>query len=121
MSVTIIHGCNKRQFSIAGLTVAETALRLRDVFKIPRAISASVNGQAVEVGHILRDGDTLEFVAGIGVKSGLHDFWSETELAELFGQEQFDVMRQAGLNLPHNPFLHDNKSFRGGNGRRQGT
>ncbi len=105
MPVRITHCSNEAQFALAGHTVAEVAVRLREVFNIPPAAAAYVNGQKVEAGHILQDGDTLEFVAEIGEKGGLHDFWSEREVFELFGPEQVDAMRGAGLKLASQPVL----------------
>ena len=96
---------NARYFDIVGLTVQQVTRSLRDLFNIPQNATAWVNGQAVAPSYALQDDDTLEFSRRFGVKGGLHDFWSEKELVELFGHEKFEAMREAGLNFTTQPVL----------------
>lgn len=85
MSVRIVHGANEGRFEVAGKTVRSIAKSFRDAFNIPEDAQALVGGTEVSGDHIVADGETVEFVLTFGRKGGLHDFWSEREVTELFG------------------------------------
>lgn len=85
MSVRIVHGANEGRFEVAGKTVRSIAKSLRNAFNIPEGAQSFIGGTEVSGDHIVADGDTVEFVHTFGRKGGLHDFWSEREVTELFG------------------------------------
>jgi hypothetical protein len=98
MTVRIIHGANEGQFALAGQTVRSIARSLRDAFNIPEDAQAFVGGTEVNRDHVVSDGDTVEFVRTFGRKSGLHDFWSEREVTELFGASAIHDMAEMELH-----------------------
>jgi hypothetical protein len=105
MSVRVVHGANDGHFSAGGQTVGRVAHVLRDVFNVPADASALVNGKDVRRNHMLADGDTLEFVRTFGQKGGIHDYWSENELMEFFGEDEVEQMKNGGMKLTNRPVL----------------
>ena len=105
MPVQVIHGANEGTFPFDGQTPKRIGRVLREVFNVPECASAIVNGHEVSRQHVLKDGDTLEFVQIFGQKGGLHDFWSERELVELFGMDEVQQMQEAGMELTPQPVL----------------
>lgn len=85
ISVRVIHGANEGRFTLAGKTVRTISKSLRDAFNIPEDAQALVGGTEVSGDHVVANGETVEFVRTFGRKGGLHDFWSEREVTELFG------------------------------------
>lgn len=98
MTVRIIHGANEGQFALAGQTVRSIARSFRDAFNILEDAQAFVGGTEVNRDHVVSDGDTVEFVRTFGRKSGLHDFWSEREVTELFGASAIHDMAEMELH-----------------------
>jgi hypothetical protein len=94
--VRVVHGANEGQFQLEGCTVGQVARSLREVFNIPGNASALVNGNEVSGSHQLTSGDNVEFVRTFGLKGGLHDFWSEEEVRELFGDDAIETLRCKG-------------------------
>ncbi len=99
MPVTVTHGAYRRQFACAGRTVGEVKERLKYVFNIANEATAFVDGIEVGLEQLLDDGDDLEFVKTDGLKSSLHDLWSQSEVEQLFGQEALSRMIAAGLEF----------------------
>jgi hypothetical protein len=92
MSVRIIHGANEGRFQLAGQTIRSIAKSLRDAFNIPADALALIGGAEVSGDHVVANGETVEFVRTFGRKGGLHDFWSEREVTELFGASAIQDM-----------------------------
>jgi hypothetical protein len=105
MSIQVIHGPNQGEYSVAGHSVLEVTKALRDVFNIPDNASAIVNGKVVSKSFILSDGDNLVFHREKGRKGGIQDFWSERELVHFFGADEFQSMKEAGMELASAPVL----------------
>lgn len=93
-TVRVVHGANEGTFPIAGHTVGAVALRLRIVFNIPPSAIGLVNGHRVSSSHVLAEGDNLEFLKPSGRKGGVHEYWSEDEVAQIFGAKAVDEMRK---------------------------
>lgn len=115
MSVRIVHGANEGRFTLAGQTVRLIAKSLRDAFNIPDDAQALVGGTEVSGDHIVADGETVEFVRTFGRKGGLHDFWSEDELRQLWGEEKVDELIAAGMTFTHRPCLNSLEVFKWNN------
>ncbi|KAA0131606.1 hypothetical protein FYZ48_26070 [Gimesia chilikensis] len=102
MTVRVIHGANEGRFDLRGKTVSYVSRALRAAFNIPHDAVALVGGKTVASDYILSDGESVEFLREVGVKGGLHDFWSEAELLRFFGPESLGLMKQHGFQLsPH--------------------
>jgi hypothetical protein len=98
MSVRIVHGANEGRFDFSGKTVSQIRRYLRDAFNIPEDAQAFAGGAEVSGDHIVADGDTVEFVGSFGRKGGLHDFWSEREVTELFGASAIHDMAEMEIH-----------------------
>lgn len=94
MSVRIVHGANEGRFDFSGKNVSQIRRYLKHAFNIPDDAQAFVGGTEVSGDHIVDDGGTVEFVRTLGRKSGLHDFWSEREVTELFGASAIHDMAE---------------------------
>ncbi len=105
MSVRVVHGANEGRYPAEGRTVGQVARSLREVFNVPVDALALVNGEEVTRDHILADGSTLEFIKALGQKGGHHDYWSEEELKNFFGEEEVQQMMKAGMKLIARPVL----------------
>lgn len=66
--VCCIHGANQQIVPIAGRTVGWARRNLRDALNPPYYAEALVNGRPVVQGHLLREGDRLEFLQWFGIK-----------------------------------------------------
>ncbi len=93
----VVHGANEGEYQLGGYSVGQVARSLREVFNIPADAIATVNGRQVPTSHLLTDDDFLEFVKVTGCKGGLHDYWSEEEVKELFGDEAIEKLRSHGV------------------------
>ena len=105
MSVRVVHGINEGRFAAEGHTIEQVAHSLCEVFNLPADAVALVNGKEVTRDHILADGDNLEFTRTFGQKGGLHDFWSEEELREFFGDKEVQQMVEAGMKPTARPVM----------------
>ena len=105
MSVRVVHAANEGRYPAEGHTVEQVAHSLREAFNLPADASAWVNGTRVTRDHVLADGSNLEFTKTWGQKGGRHDYWSEEELCEFFGEEEVQQMKQAGMKLTARPVL----------------
>lgn len=56
-----------------------------------------MNGRRCIDEEVLQNGDTLEFCKEFGFKGGIQEFVSENEIRQLFGDEGFEQLRNAGL------------------------
>lgn len=105
MTVRIVHGANEGQFNFVGKSIDYVAKQLQQVFNIPHDAVALVDGEKVTFDYILSNGESVEFVQENGRKGGLHDYWSEDELSELFGEKEFQQMKDTGMELTMKPVL----------------
>lgn len=105
MTVRVVHGANEDRFDLEGITIGSVAKSLRQVFNIPQDAVALVGGEKVTFDYILSEGESVEFVRENGRKGGLHDYWSEDELTEFFGEKEVQQMKDAGMNMAMKPVL----------------
>ena len=103
MKVRVVSGCNDRKYAVAGKTVGYVRKVLRDVINISPDAVAWVNGPEVSDNHVLEANDNLEFGRYTGQKGGLHDFWSESEIRQLCGDDDFERLTAAGLTPTMQP------------------
>lgn len=103
MAVRVVSGANEQHLPIAGRSVRDVAHALRDAMNIGDTAEAWVNGQVVPPDYALADGDTLEFVVPFRCKGGLHEFWSEEEIVELFGTDALDEFREMRIEPVKEP------------------
>jgi len=103
MAVRIVCESNDQHFPIEGWSVGYVARSLRDAMNIGDTAEAWVNGQVVPPDYALADGDTLEFVVPFRCKGGLHEFWSEEEIVELFGADALDEFREMRIEPVKEP------------------
>lgn len=68
MKVKVIHGASDGAFLLVGRTVGAVQAALSEPFGIPDDAIAFVNGERVELSHVLRSNDTLEFIRAFGEK-----------------------------------------------------
>ncbi|MEZ5943925.1 MAG: hypothetical protein R3C18_21215 [Planctomycetaceae bacterium] len=97
MSVRIVNGANGCNWPLAGMTIGEVRTRLKDVCTVHHTHSSWVNGRSCNDVTVLRDGDHLEFGQAVGRKGGVSDFVSESEVRQLYGDDGFMRMTEAGL------------------------
>jgi len=97
MPIRIVNASNEGSFPVEGMTVGQVALKLRDVFNISDSASALVNGIEVDRNRVLKNDDNLQFIKLDGHKGGIQEYWSENEIAELFGDDAIDEMRDMGF------------------------
>ncbi|MEZ6048758.1 MAG: helix-turn-helix domain-containing protein [Planctomycetaceae bacterium] len=79
------------------MTIKQVIRQLRDVLNIPPDAEAIVNDMEVGPELRVRDGDTVEFVRVIGRKGGINEFWSESEVTDVFGADAVEEMRGLGI------------------------
>jgi|GEM_PF-2351951 len=97
MSVRVVHGANEGYFSVEGMTVSQVDHKLRDVFNIPSNATALINGKDVDRRHVVANDDVVEFVRSDGRKGGVQEYWSASEVVELFGPDAIEEMRGCGI------------------------
>ena len=115
MKVTVVCGANQGRYAVAGMTVDRVQKGLRDAFNIPDDADAIVNGESVDSCHVLKADDNLEFSKQFGMKGGVPDFWSESEVRQLCGDDDFERLKAAGLTPTSQPvfcFADVSKSMR---------
>ncbi|MCX6795218.1 MAG: hypothetical protein NT165_00590 [Candidatus Falkowbacteria bacterium] len=66
-AVKVICGANEQE-GAAGSTVKETRNNFQEVLNIPKNAEAFVGGKKVKEGHVLAEGDSLEFIKPAGDK-----------------------------------------------------
>jgi hypothetical protein len=67
--ITVIYGANTWPVNIEDCdTVNDVHNQVEDLFNIPAGTSATVNGSSVDDGHILNEGDRLQFNKETGTK-----------------------------------------------------
>lgn len=67
--ITFICGANTQELEeVAGKTVGEVRSQLADVLNVPNQVRTLVNGQSVEDGHVLQEGDRVELLKPAGEK-----------------------------------------------------
>lgn len=103
MSVQVIHGANEMFYDLEGLSVTEIREITKDALNLPFNIDAYINGNQIGGDYVLNENENLEFVRARGMKGGLHDFFSEEELSDYYGQELFQKMLDAGLDTVVEP------------------
>lgn len=69
-NVKIIHGINDGVFDVAGATVFNVRLSLKDAFNIPAEALPFVDGEQVDGNYRLQGNETLEFCKQYGEKGG---------------------------------------------------
>lgn len=67
-TIRVSCGASTGQFNVEGRTVGAVAEFLREVLNIDRLASGIVNGKQVEDSHVLKTGDTLEYLKPAGRK-----------------------------------------------------
>lgn len=103
MSVIIIHGANRGTYPVGGKTIGAVRQGLRDSFNISAKAVGLVNGRQRPDDSVLEAGDHLEFCQASGQKGGLHDFWSKSEVMELFGADAIEELREMGIEPVKEP------------------
>ena len=73
-TVNVVYGAHDIDMDLAGLTVAEIRLSLRDAICVGDHAEAYIDGTPAEDGMILRGGQRLEFVKPFGRKAGSPPF-----------------------------------------------
>jgi hypothetical protein len=61
-TIKVVCGANSENAEVIGMTVAQARRALAESLNIPEEARASVSGDNVETGYVLREGDVLEFV-----------------------------------------------------------
>lgn len=97
MTVRIVSGANVGDWPIAGKTIGEIRKKLKDFLNLNPSLTAWVNGEICGDSVILRDGDVLEFMRLHGRKGGVPDFLSEREVRQIYGDDGFELLKNAGL------------------------
>ncbi|WP_013627473.1 helix-turn-helix domain-containing protein [Rubinisphaera brasiliensis] len=101
MSVRVINGANEGFYPLAGKTIGEVRKALRDIFSISPRLLAMRNGNYCEDTTVLEDGDNLEFCLVSGMKGGVPDFWSESEILDFIGPSALDELKKMGCEEPY--------------------
>lgn len=120
MPVRVVHGANEAHFAVDGMTVGQLARQLRDVLNIPTSAAAFVNGTEVQDDHVVRDGNAVEFIRANGIKGGLHDFWSESEIVAMFGADAVEEMATMGFE-PCRRLVYTSDQVSSWHAKRNGT
>ncbi len=103
MPVRVVHGANEGHWSLAGRTIAEARSLLKDICNLSADLLAWVNGIACGDSTILQEGDNLEFGKEFGQKGGIQDFVSESEVRQMYGDDGFERLKDAGLKASMQP------------------
>lgn len=96
--VRLIHGANEDVLPIGGRTVCVIRREFGGLFNIAPGATAFLDGDPIEEVHLLRHGETLEFIKLIGRK-GMGRVWTKEEFCEVFkiGGADLDAMIDKGL------------------------
>ncbi len=97
MSVRVVHGANDGRWEFVGKTICEVRRLLNELYNLHPALTAWVNGIPCDDATVLQEGDNLEFGRVSGEKGGVQDFWTESEVAELFGASALSELEKAGI------------------------
>ena len=103
MSIRVICGINEGRYPVAGESIAEVRKALCEAFNLSTEHVADVNGRKCGDEEVLQNGDTLKFCKEFGLKGGIQEFVSENEIRQLFGDEGFEQLRNAGLESSMQP------------------
>lgn len=103
MPIRVVHGANEGHWSLSGKTIAEARSLLTDICNLTPDLSGWVNGIACDGSTVLRNGDNLEFGKDFGKKGGIPDFVSETEVRQMYGDDGFQLLKNAGLKSSMQP------------------
>ena len=106
MKVRVVHGSNAKKYDVAGKTVGYVRKCLRDIFNIGTDAVAWVNGLEVSGNHVLEANDNLEFGRYTGQKGGVPDFVSENEVRQMYGDDGFERLKNAGLKSSMQPVFN---------------
>lgn len=72
--VTVISGAHLQSFPFAGMSVAQACVLVEQLMSLHPDAPTIVNGNSVDSGYELQQGDTLEFVHHAGEKG--HGCWT---------------------------------------------
>ena len=97
--VQLIHGANENVLEVGGQSVGEVRSQLDRLFNINPAASPLSNGSPVTEDHILRHGETLEFLNPFGQK-GVGRVWTKDEFCTLFQMSEADFAAMVEKGLP---------------------
>ncbi len=97
MSVRVVHGAIDGRWEMVGKTLREVRGLLNDIYNLHPALIAWVNGIRCDDATVLQEGDNLEFGRVSGEKGGVQDFWTESEVRQLYGDDGFRRMTEVGL------------------------
>jgi hypothetical protein len=100
--VQIIHGANEDVLPLGGRTVGDVRFEFEGLFNIDPSATAFLDGDPIEGDHLLRHGETLEFIRLLGRK-GIGRVWTREEFCEVFkiGGADLDAMIAKGLPVHH--------------------
>jgi hypothetical protein len=96
--VQLIHGANEDVLEVGGVSVGEVRFQFDRLFNIDPAASPLIDGLPVTEDHVIRHGETLEFLNPFGHK-GMGEVWTKEEFCTLFkiGETDFSAMVSKGL------------------------
>jgi hypothetical protein len=97
--ISVMHAASLLHLPINSITVSRTRKMLREVCNIPSDAIAFVDGCRVSDTHVLRSGDSIEFLREWGVK-GLGRLLDRSQLCLELGLSEKDYDHLVTLGLP---------------------
>jgi len=101
MPVRVVNGANEGVYPVAGKTIGDVRKGLRDILSLSPRLLAFRDGKVSEDATVLEDGDNLEFCLVSGMKGGVPDFWSESEIIDFIGPSAVEELKAMGYEEPY--------------------